>query len=220
MITTAQIRGARGILNWSQGDLSERTDISSTSIGSIENGLTQARESTLTIIQKTFEDAGIEFLPNDGIRKKTGEVKIYQGRGGFWEFYEDIYETLKLTPGEVVVNNVDERKFEKWLGKENIETHVERIKKIKGISYKILIREGDDYFIATSDFGEYRWLPDAFFSSVPFYVYGQKLAILLFDSEPTVIVLSYPSVAEAYRSQFQAFWEISKNAVKSIKQKK
>lgn len=219
MITTAQIRGARGILNWSQGDLSDRTDISATSIGSIENGLTQARESTLTIIQKTFEDAGIEFLPNDGIRKKTGEVKIYQGRGGFWEFYEDVYQTLSLNPGEVVISNVDERKFEKWLGAENIETHVVRIKKLKGISYKILIREGDEYFIATPDFGEYRWMPTEFFSSVPFYVYGQKLAILLFESEPTVIVLDYPSVAEAYRSQFQAFWETSKNAVKNIKKK-
>ena len=219
MITTAQIRGARGILNWSQGDLSDRTDISATSIGSIENGLTQARESTLTIIQKTFEDAGIEFLPNDGIRKKTGEVKIYQGRGGFWEFYEDVYQTLSLNPGEVVISNVDERKFEKWLGAENIETHVVRIKKLKGISYKILIREGDEHFIATPDFGEYRWMPTEFFSSVPFYVYGQKLAILLFESEPTVIVLDYPSVAEAYRSQFQAFWETSKNAVKNIKKK-
>ena len=63
-------------------------------------------------------------------------------------------------------------------------------------------------------------MPTAFFSSVPFYVYGQKLAILLFDAEPTVIVLDYPSVAEAYRAQFQAFWEISKNAINNTKIKK
>jgi transcriptional regulator with XRE-family HTH domain len=220
MITTAQIRGARGILNWSQGDLSDRTDISATSIGSIENGLTQPRESTLSIIQKSFEDAGIEFLSNDGIRKKTGEVKIFQGRAAFWDFYEDIYHTLNETPGEVVVSNVDERKFEKWLGADNLAVHVARIKNLKGISYKILLREGDDYFLATPDFGEYKWMPTEFFSSVPFYVYGQKLAILLFDAEPTVIVLDYPSVADAYRAQFQAFWEISKNAVNNTKIKK
>lgn len=220
MITTAQIRGARGILNWSQGDLSDRTDISATSIGSIENGLTQPRESTLIVIQKSFEDAGIEFLPNDGIRKKSGEIRIFQGRTGFWNFYEDIYRTLLDTPGEVVVSNVDERKFEKWLGIENLETHVTRIKKLSGVSYKILLREGDDYFLATPDFGEYKWMPMAFFSSVPFYVYGQKLAILLFEAEPIVIVLDYPSVAEAYRSQFQAFWEISKSAVNGSATKK
>ena len=209
MITTAQIRGARGILNWSQGDLSERTDISATSIGSIENGLTQPRESTLAIIQKAFEDAGVEFLPNDGIRKKSGEVKIFQGRNGFWEFYEDVYHTLSENPGEVVVSNVDERKFEKWLGNENLDIHVNRMRKLKGINYKILLKEGDDYFLATPDYSEYRWIPSAFFSSVPFYVYGQKLAMLLFDSEPTVIVLDYPAVSQAYRMQFNAFWDIS-----------
>lgn len=219
MITTAQIRGARGILNWSQGDLCERTGISATSIGSIENGLTQARESTLDNIQKAFEDAGIEFLPNDGIRKKSGEVRIFQGRSAFWDFYEDIYKTLIASGGEVVVSNVDERKFEKWLGPDNLAIHVARVKKLEGISYKILLREGDDYFIATSDFGEYRWMPTNFFSSVPFYVYGQKLAILLFAAEPTVIVIDYPSVAEAYRSQFDAFWEMSKKANNSPKPK-
>lgn len=209
MITTAQIRGARGVLNWSQGDLSERTGISATSIGSIENGLTQPRDSTLQLIQKAFEDAGIEFLPNDGIRKKTGEVRVLSGRTGFWQFYEDIYETLSQFPGEVVVHNVDERKFEKWLGADNLKTHIERMKSIEGVTYKILLQEGDDYYLATPDYSTYRWIPTMFFSSVPFYVYGQKLAILLFDAEPTVIILDYPSVTEAYRRHFHAFWDIS-----------
>ncbi len=96
MITTAQIRGARGILGWSQGDLAERTDISATSIGSIENGITQARTSTLEIIQRTFEDAGIEFLASDGIRKRTvSEIQIFF-LVRHWQFsYEDIYNTCK-----------------------------------------------------------------------------------------------------------------------------
>jgi transcriptional regulator with XRE-family HTH domain len=216
-ITTAQIRGARGILNWSQHDLSARTGISPTSIGSIENGLSSPRESTLTSIEKAFEDSGIEFLPNDGLRKKSGEIKVYQGRSGFWDFYEDVYLTLKSTPGEVVVSNVDERKFEKWLGTENLQVHLSRMKDLVGVSYRILVKEGDDYYLATPDYSFYRWIPSSSFSSVPFYVYGQKLAILLFDSDPTVIVLNYPAVAEAYRMQFEAFWEISSipNADKS-----
>ena len=39
-ISTAQMRGARGLLNWGQNDLSDRTGISTTSLGSIENGIT------------------------------------------------------------------------------------------------------------------------------------------------------------------------------------
>lgn len=214
MITTAQIRGARGILGWSQGDLAERTDISATSIGSIENGITQARTSTLEIIQRTFEDAGIEFLASDGIRKRSGEIQIFSGKAAFWQFYEDIYNTLLQTPGEVVVHNVDERKFEKWLGEDNVSTHVNRIKAIKGVTYRILLKENDHYFLATPDYSEYRWINASFFSSVPFYVYGKKLAILLFESEPTVIVLDYPAVAEAYRLQFESFWSMAKEVEK------
>lgn len=208
-ISTAQMRGARGLLNWSQQDLSEHTDISSTSIGSIENGISTPRESTLLAITRAFEDAGIEFLPNDGVRKRSNEIKVFQGRPGFWEFYQDIHHTLRGKAGEVVVSNVDERLFEKWLGKENLKTHIGMIKEIPDVTYRILIREGDDYYLGTPDFSEYRWMPKNLFASIPFYVYGDKLAILLFNDEPTVIVLDYPSVAEAYRSQFDAIWNIS-----------
>ena len=205
-ITTAQIRGARGILNWSQGELAERTGISATSIGSIENGQSTPRASTLQTICKAFEDAGIEFIGQEGVRQKTGDVRVLKGRQGFWTFYQDIYETLRKHPGEVLVSNVNEREFEKWLGSDNVKTHVTRMKDVHGIRYKIMIREEDHYYLATPDYAEYRWTPKEHFSSVPFYVYGKKLAILLFDMEPTVIVIDYPAVAEAYRMQFSAIW--------------
>ncbi len=205
-ITTAQMRAARGLLNWSQQDLSERTDISATSIGSIENGISSPRESTLAAIRKAFEDAGIEFMANDGVRKRSGQIQTFQGRSGFWDFYRDIHKTLTEKPGEVVVSNVNERLFEKWLGEENLKTHIAIIKDIKGLNYRILIREGDHYFLGTPDFSEYRWMPKDEFASVPFYVYGDKLAILLFNDEPTVIIMDYPNVAEAYRAQFNAMW--------------
>lgn len=210
MITTAQIRGARGILNWSQADLSERTDISATSIGSIENGLTQPRESTLTVIQKAFEDAGVEFLPNDGLRKKSGLINFFRGKKGFAEFYDDIYRTALSLPGEktFLVNNVDETVFLKW-GEDIFEPHSERMRKLDSVRYQILVQDGDTNFVA-SDYAEYRWLPKEFFSSVPFYVYGNKLAIILFEVEPTVLVFEYPLVSEAYRKQFEAIWEISR----------
>lgn len=211
MITTAQIRGARGILGWSQGDLAERTGISATSIGSIENGITQARTSTLEIIQRTFEDAGIEFLASDGIRRKEGGIKFLRGRNQFIEFYEDVFKTLEEYPGEVVVHNVDERKFEKWLGQDNVANVVKRMKSIPGINYKILLQEGDDYFLATSDYSKYRWIPKSLFSSVPFYVYGKKLAILLFDNDLEILILEYPAIAEAYRKQFKLLWDLSKD---------
>ncbi len=204
-ITTAQIRGARGLLNWSQHDLAERTGISSTSIGNIENGQTLPRESTLTALEKAFADAGIEFLPNDGMRRKAGEVKVFTGRNGYMQFFEEVYKTITQSGiNDVYVCNVDERKFAKWHGTMG-EEHLSRMSQMKDVHYSILSQEGDDYFPA-ADYAEYRWLPRALFSSVPFYVFGRKLGIIIFDSEPTIIVLDYPAVTEAYKLQFMAMW--------------
>src|SRR3989339_798195 len=94
-ITTAQIRGARGILNWSQSDLAERTGISATSIGSIEKGQSQPRESTLQSIQQAFENTGIEFLENEGVRKKLFPIDILTGNEGFQKFSYEIFEAMQ-----------------------------------------------------------------------------------------------------------------------------
>lgn len=207
-ITTAQIRGARGILNWSQSDLAERTGISSTSIGSIENGQSTPRASTLQTIRKTFEDAGIEFIGLEGVRLRSGDIRTYKGQAGLIDFYEDIYRTVKNFKGDIgniLVSNVDERLFVKYLG-DYANTHIERMKGMPQIKYKILVRDGDDY-VPGSDYAEYRGIPTELFASVPFYVFADKLAIIVFESELTVIVMEYPAIANAYRTQFADMWE-------------
>jgi transcriptional regulator with XRE-family HTH domain len=206
-ITTAQIRGARGILNWSQQDLAQRTGISATSIGAIENSQTTPRESTLATIRKTLENGGIEFIGTDGVRKRSGDVRVFTGQEGYLDFFNDVYETLNKTPGLVRVSNVDERTFVKWHGEMGSD-HLKKMEtlKQKKVSYKIMICEGDDFFPA-SDYAEYRWLPQSQFSTVPFYVYANKLGILIFDNEPKIIMINFPMVAEAYIKQFDTAWE-------------
>lgn len=208
-ITTAQIRGARGILNWSQHDLSERTGISATSIGSIENGQSIPRENTLNAIRKAFEDSGIEFMPNQGIRVRSGDVQIFRGRSGFLDFMKDVYETLETSEARnAYVSNVDEGEFLKWMGDAS-EDHLKKVSQLSGLNYKILVKDGDKYLPATS-YAEYRSMPREQFSSVPFYVYGDKLAILLFETEPTIIIMNYAAVANAYKLQFDALWRTAK----------
>lgn len=207
MITTAQIRGARGILGWSQGDLAERTDISATSIGSIENGITQARTSTLEIIQRTFEDAGIEFLASDGIRKKSVEIDIFRGKEGFIEFFDLLYQTISNWEGEICISNVDENLFLKWAG-DTAYSHMARVANLTKINYKVILKNGDKNF-AASKYVEYRWAPENSFHSVPFYVFEKKLAIFVFDEQPIIILHHFPAIAEAYKSQFMALWQFS-----------
>jgi transcriptional regulator with XRE-family HTH domain len=203
-ITTAQIRGARGILNWSQQDLAQRTGISATSIGAIENGQTTPRESTISTIRKTLENGGIEFIGLEGIRKKNADVLVLKNIEGFNTFSFDVYETIKNDDREVLQAYVDDVKFAEWLGEEAY-PHVERMETLKGKRFKILQKEGDSYFPAKK-YAEYRWIPAKQFLAVPFMVYGDKLAVILFEPEPTIIINTFPLVAEAYRLQFDAIW--------------
>ena len=64
MITSAQIRAARGMLDWSRKDLSETSGISFASMIRLESfeGVPASNFKTLEAIKKAFEAAGIEFV--------------------------------------------------------------------------------------------------------------------------------------------------------------
>jgi transcriptional regulator with XRE-family HTH domain len=71
MITAAQIRAARALLGWKQTDLAQRAGVSEISIKNIERGATDPRVSTLSAIQKAFEDGGVIFL-EPGVSRTGG----------------------------------------------------------------------------------------------------------------------------------------------------
>ena len=74
MLTGAQIRAARALLNWSARQLAENSDISWTTIQRLEQHdlVPPSRSQTLLELQKVFEEAGVEFIgsPDDapGVR--------------------------------------------------------------------------------------------------------------------------------------------------------
>jgi len=204
-ITTAQMRGARGLLNWSQSELSKRTGISTTSIGNIEAGNTQPREATMRLIRQAFENSGIEFIGTEGMRKKNDTIDVYEGRDGFINFFDYVYQTVLTEGSDIYACNIEEDIFIKYAG-EFANKHMERMKKIDNLSFKVLLKEGDTNF-AASEYVEYRWLKADLFSSVPFYIFGKQLAIIVFEEEPKIIVLNFPTITDAYKKQFNAFWD-------------
>jgi DNA-binding Xre family transcriptional regulator len=70
MITSAQIRAARGMLDWSRKDLAQSSGISFASMMRLESfdGVPASNFKTLEAIKVAFENAGIEFIgtPDDG----------------------------------------------------------------------------------------------------------------------------------------------------------
>lgn len=74
---SAQLRAARALLNWSQSDLAEKTELSVETIKRLEKmkgPLDATKVSTLSAITGAFLQAGVEFTNGDApgvrLRKK------------------------------------------------------------------------------------------------------------------------------------------------------
>jgi transcriptional regulator with XRE-family HTH domain len=66
MITAEQCRAARGLLDWSQGELAERARVGIVTVRQLEAGMHQPRRATLDVIRRAFETAGVEFIDENG----------------------------------------------------------------------------------------------------------------------------------------------------------
>ena len=66
MITPEQIRGARAMLNMKQADLAKAANISTAALHNIERETAIPRAATSASIQRALEDAGAQFIPENG----------------------------------------------------------------------------------------------------------------------------------------------------------
>ena len=66
MITIEQIRAARGLLGWSQSDLSEASKTATKTIADFERGAREPYPRTLEDVRGALEKAGVEFIAENG----------------------------------------------------------------------------------------------------------------------------------------------------------
>jgi predicted transcriptional regulator len=80
IIFAAQIRAARGLLNWSQGQLAERAGVSKQSVTRIEAGTMDPRFSTMTALNEAIRSAGVEMAEdiNGTVRLTASRDKLLQ----------------------------------------------------------------------------------------------------------------------------------------------
>jgi transcriptional regulator with XRE-family HTH domain len=66
MVSAAQCRAARGLLDWSQQELADRAGLGIVTIRQIEADITDPRRATLVVLKQAFERAGVEFIDENG----------------------------------------------------------------------------------------------------------------------------------------------------------
>lgn len=72
MMTPAQSRAARGLIEWSQEQLAEASHLGLSTVRDFEKGRRVPTHNNLAAIKRALEDAGVQFLEH-------GEVATGQG---------------------------------------------------------------------------------------------------------------------------------------------
>lgn len=206
-ITPTQCLMARAGLKLSRSNLADLSGIAAKSIDNFENGKTSLAHKNMKALITTFVSEGIEFIGETGVNiPKDYVTKTLTGANGFKEFLDDVYNTVK-NGGTINVTNVIDHDFKYWAGDKH-QDHVTRMAGIKNLECKTLCKNGYQDFHA-SDYTNYRWLPENETGETPFYMYGQKLAILTLRPEPIIIIINVPGVVDTFRIKFDALWEKS-----------
>ena len=66
MLTSAQCRAARGLVDWSQRELAQRAGVGIVTIRQLEAAIHEPRRATLDVVRRALEAAGVEFIDENG----------------------------------------------------------------------------------------------------------------------------------------------------------
>jgi transcriptional regulator with XRE-family HTH domain len=79
MITPIQSKMARVALGWGTRELAAAAGVGASTVMRFETGKVNPNRATLAAIRRALEDAGVEFLDDDGLRLRRPHLKPLAG---------------------------------------------------------------------------------------------------------------------------------------------
>lgn len=146
--------------------------------------------------------------------KEETRIELYKGKEVVKIIQRDVLKTLIDTREENLVIGVDERRFMK-ADPVAMHQYFNQLKK-HGLNEKVLVREGDNYLPGHSETTQYRFIPKEFFSPTATFIYGNKVAIIIFGEPLHAVLLESRILSESYKKQFYLIWKTAKVNVVSI----
>ncbi len=205
MITAAQLRAARGLLDWTRADLAKAANISPETVKNIEHGTFRPQENTADAIVKAFGAHDVKFTENEGVQIKQELVRTFVGKEGYIDFLIDIYKTVK-NGGQICQFNFSDSLFVKY-SRGRADNHTHDMSVIPNLNARCLVPEGDYNFPAK--YCVYKWLKKEHLNAIPYYLYGNNVAMLTNEEEEQItwVVIGSTSLVQAFRKQFDMYWE-------------
>lgn len=219
-LTGPQIAAAISLVGMTRESLCKEAAIAKNTLIKILNNDTAAyRESTISKIRIILEGRGVEFTENQGVRFQERDIQTLKGVEGFKTFLDNVYKYVKDHEEEstdyepVCSSSVNDKDFIRHLG-DYFKFHINRMNTLKNFKHRILLKERPASLqpqeLSHSGYREYRKRSPQDTANVAFYVYGDKLAILMLaEAEPQIVVITSMLVAQAYREIFNALWQMA-----------
>lgn len=127
VISASQCRAARGLLKWSQPDLSARSSVNVQTISAFEKESATPTKRTLQKLTMALEIGGVEFMDNGGVAPRGLKSRYLEGVEGFRELMDDVYEQARSIGGDFRLWNAKPDNWVKWLGEEWFSAHAKRM---------------------------------------------------------------------------------------------
>lgn len=213
MINAEQIRAGRAMLDWSTAELARRTGLTVNGINKIERGHVVAQRETLEKIQSAFEEAGLEFLPGSGLRKKDRIVTVFEGKAPRRDLLAEVYNALKDTGGEYLIAHEYEADLSVDMGLSYLRDSLFQRQQAK-ITHRLLVLEDDPGLFAPFD--TYRVIDRKYFSHYPIHIYGSKIALTLRQYAPKAVIIDDARLADGARKLFNFVWDHAKEVPEAI----
>ncbi|RLE38854.1 hypothetical protein DRJ17_02765 [Candidatus Woesearchaeota archaeon] len=137
--------------------------------------------------------------------REKQETNFYRGKNGLKTVFED-----QLKEGKEILifgANVDVNEVIKFYF-----PHFDRARVQKKIKVKFIFSEDarDNPAIKKIPLKEVRYIPKGFSSPAATYIYGNKVAIILWSENPLAILIKQKEIADNYKQFFKFVWDSAK----------
>lgn len=140
--------------------------------------------------------------------KEETRTELYKGKAVVKTVQRDVLNTLAETGGESLVIGVDEKRF-MAVDPIAMGQFFNEMKR-RNFRERVLVREGDNYLPGKQETTKYRRIPKEFFNPSSTFIYGNKVAIVIFGEPLHGLIIESELLSDAYRKQFNLLWKGAK----------
>ncbi|MDE2020221.1 MAG: helix-turn-helix domain-containing protein [Patescibacteria group bacterium] len=210
VVHASQIKAARAILDWSRKDLARLTGLGHTTIRRLESGDVSPRDATNSIIQQVIENAGLELIDGEGVRRRSDVIKMYKGRDGLDQFLEDIAHTVrKKKSGDIaiMIKSMDGLVQALRVSPADCLKQFDMLGSIANV--KCLLAEVPKLASLAPASFEFRITHKENIGPASYFIYGDRYAnaLMEFGKPSEYVVFSIPATAQSHHDHFSLLWE-------------